>query len=240
MSSSTIECLCCFSDIPKSNTIKCNGSKQHRFCFDCMRSRITTSLDTHKIELGCMNTGECSGEFLEQDLSKFLDPGLLERFYRVQQKIYIREAFGDELIACPFCSIEMLQDGRSDNNILICINQECNRASCTLCKKDVHYPDPCSEMDRERIQKEESDTYKIIKACPTCNVDIFKTEGCSHMKCSRCSHTMCYICGVDITADVWGHGCPVFTDTARDDIEVIREERPQRHVMVLMGLIILN
>jgi hypothetical protein len=212
MSSRRVECLCCYTDSPRNQITLCNGLSPHGFCFSCVRSRIISSLDNNRIELGCIDTNGCTGEFVQSSLSTILDRDTLARFERVQANNFVRMAYGDSLVVCPFCSIQMIQDGRQEGDILICINPECSRPSCTKCRKDIHYPDPCDIVDRQRIRKEESDTYKIIKACPTCNVDIFKTDGCSHMKCANCDNTMCYICGVDITKDIWGHGCPVFSN----------------------------
>lgn len=218
-----VECLCCFSTIDKTKVIKCNNKSLHPFCYECVANYVSNSVKVHKIELNCMDTNSCTGKFTEQDLRKCLSKELLEQFYKVEQKVYLRKLFNDELVSCPNCSIEMIHDGHIDNGIIICINKYCGQVSCSKCRKELHIPDPCTVEDQKRITKEEEDTYTVIKACPNCNTDIFKDGGCNHMICSRCKTDMCYRCGANITDNVAYHDCP--NKYSRRTVERITSER---------------
>ena len=37
------------------------------------------------------------------------------------------------------------------------------------------------------------------KPCPRCKVPTHKSEGCNHMRCSRCQEEWCWLCGRGIT-----------------------------------------
>lgn len=224
MPTRSIECACCYMEALSSQTTKCNGSTPHIFCFTCVRSYINASIDNGKINLDCMDTNGCNGKLTQKSLSRILDKSILARFESIQANSAIREVYGNDLTTCPFCTMQFINDHQiDDHGILQCINPECGIVSCTKCRKAEHYPDPCSIEHSQRISKEEADTYKVIKACPTCNVDIFKIDGCSHMRCTNCKNTMCYICGIDITANISGHGCPIFTRS--DNVPVSNRRR---------------
>jgi hypothetical protein len=233
MSSIYTTCLCCFVETPKTSTIDCDVS-QHNFCYECTRSHVTTLMESIKLDVKCISTDECNGHFREQDFSKFMDKDLLNSFFRMQQRMYLRSAFGDNLLTCPFCSVETVQDGHETHNILICINPDCNKPSCLKCKKEFHWPDTCSSEHKHRIDKEERDTYSVIKMCPGCRVDVMRIDGCTHMHCTICATDFCYTCGEDITAKIWDHACPTWdnsNDSANMECPEVEQRLPQRDIV---------
>jgi len=83
-------------------------------------------------------------------------------------------------------------------------------------------PDKGKSADRIRARRvmEELLTLKAIsqdsQRCPRCHVTISRSEGCNHMKCTKCATHFCYKCGKILDSDhPYSHfkagGCPTFS-----------------------------
>lgn len=166
-------------------------------------------LSTQRLDMKCIYTGACIGHFEGHDVYRFMSPNSLVHYSKVQQKINIKAAVTENLNACPFCGIEVIDERIDKTTVFECPNNQCLVLSCSQCRQLYHPGAKCKSIDQKRIAKEESKTYKIIKACPNCNVDIYRTTGCNHVRCV-CGTTMCYLCTQDITSTVAYHKCPIF------------------------------
>lgn len=70
--------------------------------------------------------------------------------------------------------------GYVENNIcLLCNTRNCDK--CWMTARDGHV---CKEEDILSIKE----IMETSKPCPKCGVIIFRSEGCSHMFCTRCKH----------------------------------------------------
>lgn len=73
----------------------------------------------------------------------------------------------------------------------------CDRAICSFCSADYHFPIDCAEIKNwdKMVLDNENQWIEIVryKICPSCKNPIEKNEGCNHMTC-RCKHEFCWIC----------------------------------------------
>jgi hypothetical protein len=46
---------------------------------------------------------------------------------------------------------------------------------------------------------------RAVRACPRCQMRIWKTEGCNHMTCTHCRHQYCWVC--DANWDASHYSC---------------------------------
>ncbi|XP_031559595.1 ankyrin repeat and IBR domain-containing protein 1-like [Actinia tenebrosa] len=103
-----------------------------------------------------------------------------------------------------------------------CLMVDCGSAHyfCWHCLQEVHEPCTCELWDKwikkiaemlpkiptlkeKEVLDECPETEKVAntlwlvtnsKPCPNCKSPIQKTEGCNHMKCSKCKHEFCWVC----------------------------------------------
>ncbi|KIW35757.1 uncharacterized protein PV06_11904 [Exophiala oligosperma] len=220
-----MECLCCYEDVELYQTVCCDSKTPHFFCFNCMNRHFLAQLKNNNIDMRCIYTNACDSSFDERDVYRFMDEDTLSYYNRVKDQRDVRDAIKDKIVTCPFCSIDMVDERTSNITYLECVNPSCLEVSCTKCKKQYHPGVKCDSTTKERTLKEETETYKVIKSCPSCSRDIERESGCSHMKCI-CGTTFCYVCGENISKDVWGHGCKVFDQPRRSRLVVRRDVHP--------------
>jgi parkin len=95
-------------------------------------------------------------------------------------------------------------DTGTKKDVITCI--ACKRTWCTLCRQAVHTGQTCVEaatggttttITSHSKSQEEAKTLAFIaestKKCPSCDVPIFKDQGCNHMTCVMCSFEFCWI-----------------------------------------------
>lgn len=86
---------------------------------------------------------------------------------------------------------------------------KCQAVGCFRCRGFAHRFWFCSgEQDSSYTTWERSvGNARAVRACPKCNMRIWKSEGCNHMTCTHCRHQYCWVCGT-----VWDPRCaPVNT-----------------------------
>lgn len=227
-----IQCMCCFTDIESNVITRCTGKTSHAFCNECMKSHFNELVLNNKLDTKCISTDACNGKFLRSSLNQFMDSTLLRLYEKMEQRNEIRSAIAEQTIACPFCSIEVIDERPEHIRLFHCPNRDCLRLSCSECMKEYHGQSMCTTMqDKIRKDKEEEDTYNIIKSCPNCNIDIERTTGCNHMKCT-CGITFCYLCGENITNRILTHSCPIYGTNSIALPKVRESSRIVRHVRV--------
>ena len=115
-----------------------------------------------------------------------------------------------------------------DHAISLCVSVACGCGTefCFNCKEDPHEPASCKVWEAFSAEREgaklsgELDSSKWISEnttpCTSCSAPINRTEGCNHMKCTRCRGEFCYACGA--TWDNSHYGCArrAAQDDARD------------------------
>lgn len=187
-----LECeVCCNDDCLESDMVACAGG--HRFCKECVKKGAEEELGVGHGIIQCLT---CCEEMMVQELQKALPPNMLSRLLQKRQIEEISSAGLEGLVACPFCPYQTIMENPHDK-VLVCMNPECGRQSCRLCKEPSHIPLRCEELERtESMRKkiEEDLSMALIRKCHKCEQPFLKEEGCNMMTCPRCKTRMCYLC----------------------------------------------
>ncbi len=216
------ECGCCFDDeVLFEDMLACPDG--HLFCKECIRRSSEELIGQTKIKFPCLG-GECKTEFSMVTLQQVLSSKMFSNLLRKIQEEEIRQADIPDLVTCPFCSFATIMPDESDK-VLKCLNSECLKESCRLCKEPNHVPLRCEEVEKQgetnmRTFIEQRITEAMIRTCWKCKKRFFKTEGCNKMTCV-CGASMCYVCKKPIKdySHFGPSGCPQDTDVRKLHME---------------------
>ena len=71
------------------------------------------------------------------------------------------------------------------------------------------------------------------KPCPKCNTPVEKNGGCNHITCRKCSHELCWLCGVTYQQGHFKNGvCEQFSQDFFDEINLSREDFRANYVVL--------
>ncbi|CAF3332640.1 unnamed protein product [Rotaria socialis] len=192
----TLECeICCQEDLLIDDMVECTVG--HLYCRNCVRTHIDICFKEGKCSFACVENS-CPGEYTMRLVSELLPPKDLKRLNRRIQEENIRQAAIDGLECCPYCPYAVIVDN-PDDKIFRCLNPECMKETCRLCKEPNHIPLRCDEVEKGielEMRKfiEEHVTEAMIRKCPRCTQRFYKVEGCNKMTCSSCGLFICYVC----------------------------------------------
>ncbi|KAL7628998.1 hypothetical protein AAE478_000516 [Parahypoxylon ruwenzoriense] len=239
----TSECGCCFEEFPLNRMVHCNGDIVHWFCRGCMRSQTETTIGLSKHELTCMSMDGCLGGFSLAQKNIFLDRKLRTALERIEQESALRMAGIENLETCPFCPYAAECPPVEIDKEFRCINPDCGKVCCRLCRKETHIPKTCAEAAEDdgldaRHALEEAMSAALIRKCNKCQNPYMKLDGCNKIYCTRCNTMQCYVCRQTIQNyshfnDVSRGGkqgrCPLFDSTEkRHEQELQRAEEEAR------------
>lgn len=213
-------CACCFDDeILPNEILTC--SKGCHFCKDCIKKSVEVAFGDGKINFPCL--ADCSAEFSLQTIQAAVSPKLFSKLAQKQALAEVKAAGIEDLESCPFCDFANIINNQEDK-IFRCLNPDCMKESCRLCKEPSHIPLKCDEVEKDEAVKartyvENKMTEALLRKCYKCGTKFFKEEGCNKMTCS-CGAQMCYICGKAVTNYKHFNGiggdrydlCPLYSD----------------------------
>ena len=195
---------------------ECDGEVGHWFCSSCVKAGVETQIGQNTTNTSCL--ADCAGKFSLQILQRILDPKVFAKFCQRVQEDELKMAEIEGLEFCVKCGHPNVCD--EGNTVFTCINEECKKETCRLCKEDVHLPKRCDEVEKDvevkqRTKIEEQMTEAMIRNCYNCKTPFIKEIGCNKMQCKcslsfklttkynyyfyvivgpQCHKKMCYIC----------------------------------------------
>ncbi|XP_043278217.1 uncharacterized protein [Venturia canescens] len=233
-----VECECCYdSECLPSKCSTC--VKGHLFCNNCIITGTNTKLGEGETRIECFLN--CGSEISLSTLQQVLAPTTFSILLKKRQAAEVMEAGLEGLVACPFCNFASIPP--EEDKIFKCLNPECTKESCRLCKELSHVPLKCDEVlkaDKARHFIEESMTAALARKCYKCQRAFFKEEGCNKIQCP-CGALMCYLCDQPIKnySHFRGQGsndqnlCPLYSDTIRLDAVAVRKIAEEAQMEVL-------
>ena len=119
---------------------------------------------------------------------------------------------GQEVISCPFCQYFEIRD-KDSTNFFWCKAEKCKLMSCTVCKMKLEGIDDkvdeetsedelvfkhfmCMKLKPDKEAFEEGIRQGQGTACPKCKRVGTKDENCTHIVCTDCHLSYCYVCGL--------------------------------------------
>ncbi|KAJ3350979.1 hypothetical protein HDU83_009296 [Entophlyctis luteolus] len=180
-----VECNCCYGEYTMENMTQCEDG--HLFCLDCARRAAENLIGLRKTAITCLDSSGCKYLFPRCEIERFLTKAVLVGYDRLVQEESLRIAGISDLEACPFCDygVIMATDPNVDK-LFTCRAESCGVISCRLCKRKNHIPQTCEEAAKDdvlnvRHKIEEAMTQALLRTCPSCSTNFFKTEGCNKM-----------------------------------------------------------
>ncbi|KAJ8309325.1 hypothetical protein KUTeg_014199 [Tegillarca granosa] len=190
-----LECECCFdNECLGEDILSCNDG--HLFCKECIRRSSAVVIGQGKCEFPCL-TGTCGYLFSLAVLQNVLSANMFSIVLRRMQEEEIKQANLEDLVSCPFCSFSTIMSN-PDDKVFKCLNQDCLKDSCRLCKEPNHIPLRCNEVEKQgetsmRTFIETKLSEAMLRTCHKCNKRFYKEHGCNKMTCV-CGASMCYVC----------------------------------------------
>ncbi len=220
MQAGLVECSYCYDSFSQQDImsmpcclLKC--------CGGCMRQDFTVRINDGNTLIRCHHCGtSVSDDFIRecvtnQTFTKFM------RFKAARENPMLR--------SCSKCG--HVQEGKSSKPSMTCAG--CNYVYVSLCPYprelplklhsrycfthgDSHPGQSCADWVRNHSVVEKATASAIkkdSKKCPQCRVVTYKTDGCNHMHCSRCSCDWCWICASKF--DAQGRAYPLHYKVTR-------------------------
>ncbi|KAK5647902.1 hypothetical protein RI129_002794 [Pyrocoelia pectoralis] len=213
-------CSCCFDDEVMIKDVRsCESGCV--FCKDCVRKGAEVAFGDGKLNFPCF--GDCSSHFSLQVLQAVLTPKMFSVIALKKQVEEVKAAGIEDLETCPFCDFATIP--ARDDKLFRCLNPQCMKESCRMCKEPSHVPLRCDEVEKDadvkaRTYVENKMTEALLRTCYKCGMKFIKAEGCNKMTCS-CGALMCYVCGQPVKDYNHFNGpggektnlCPLYSDT---------------------------
>ncbi|XP_068238259.1 uncharacterized protein [Palaemon carinicauda] len=230
------ECGCCYDDeILEEDMDSCNSTeKKHKFCCNCIRRFAEEEIGQGRINFRCLE-GDCKAEFSLSTLKKLMKPSVFSNILARKQLEEIAAAGIEDLESCPFCNFQTIMPNREDK-VFKCLNPDCMKDSCRLCKEPNHVPLRCEEVEKQhqkdaRTFLENKMTEAMVRECWKCKKRFIKADGCNKMRCS-CGAMMCYICKKaikgyehfeDNPVPINKNKCPLWSNSEKIHAEEVRD-----------------
>ncbi|XP_076442029.1 uncharacterized protein LOC143281024 isoform X2 [Babylonia areolata] len=218
------ECQCCFEDeclFEDMNTC----ADGHLFCRECIARSVEAAFGEGKTVFPCL-TGTCEHQIPLSVLKQVLPSSMFCKVLRKLQEEEVRQAGIADLVECPFCPFATIMDN-PDDHVFRCLNPECLKDSCRLCREPNHVPLKCEEVEKQtetdmRTFIEKRVTEAMLRKCHHCGKHFVKDVGCNKMTCV-CGATSCYVCREpDIGYDHFGQNC------SEQDMNKLHREEMER------------
>ncbi|XP_015429792.1 PREDICTED: uncharacterized protein LOC107186444 [Dufourea novaeangliae] len=189
------ECQCCYdTECVPTKCSTCDDG--HIFCNPCVIKGTEMKLSQGETRISCFIN--CGAEFSLSTLQRILPPTQFSILIGKIQEAEVMAAGLEGLVSCPFCPFASIPP--VEDKVFKCLNPECMKESCRLCKELNHVPLKCyaERTDKARLFLEEKMTEALVRKCKRCSRPYFKEDGCNKITCS-CRAQMCYICDEEIT-----------------------------------------
>ncbi|KAE9382455.1 hypothetical protein BT96DRAFT_772677, partial [Gymnopus androsaceus JB14] len=173
----------------------------HQFCRECLQGYVLSKIKDRRFPIVCPicmndkahpNPGTIGQSLIEQMHIPQKDYEIFEQMMLLQYSIPVH---------CSRCSQTAFidRDEYQEEVIVTCPLPGCGHAWCKTCMQDIDFGGPPHSCDGSNelasLMRE-----KGWKACPGCQTNIQKMDGCNHMTCPLpgCNMHFCYRCGQGI------------------------------------------
>ncbi|KAK2191631.1 hypothetical protein NP493_48g00028 [Ridgeia piscesae] len=211
-------CGICFEEKPGHDFFRIDGC-QHGFCRDCLSSFCEIHVTEGTVQQLTCPEPKCDTRISAGVVRQALGGESYQRW----ERLLLQSALDtmSDIEWCPRCNVAVIRDEEETINLAYCTN--CHYSFCTQCHHSWHQGIKCEDKTL-RLQQMEEDSKssdvrkqarakqlkedylseiavkKFSKPCPHCKTPIEKFDGCNKVRCTRCCHSMCWLCGKEITS----------------------------------------
>ena len=180
------ECLICMEKKEISTLcIVCS------ICFNCYTQYLKTKFDNDFSnsfsQINCPNHN-CDSVF---NMDSFYLHFEKENIVAIEEVLFNKylNFTGKNIVKCP-------RKGCNYTAFLLDEDYQCSTFHCDICQDTWKNSLFIYKYSSEYIRNELSELLIKITcvSCPFCQVNIYKSHGCDHMKCGRCNIDFCYTC----------------------------------------------
>jgi len=192
------DCPICIENLLSKDTL---GLKNciHVYHIECLETQIAQNIKDRRFPIRCPIPA-CRKEISFGDIMNSLQKrSELQQDYYQHSLKFCLESNPEEFLNCPTpdCDYAFLFDPAGPR--FDC--PKCKKSYCVPCKTNWHFKQRCEEYKAKKEAQSDEVFFKFanqknFKKCPQCHFWIEKSEGCNHMKCSRCQTPFCYRCGL--------------------------------------------
>jgi ariadne-1 len=237
ISEASLTCPICF-DIFKSEEMIAMPCS-HSFCKDCWRGYLTSKIgDGPSCTLSFCPAVGCHELVTEIEVQSAV-PDLLEKYRSYQLRNFVDfDQCSRWCIGTDCEHIAVMQNHADVDEKLVAICEPCNISFCMKCGEEPHAPINCCALkDWNALCKSESANVQWIisktKPCPKCGSRIEKNQGCNHMRCLKCQHGFCWVCGEEVEhSAIFQHSCNKFRDDGESKSQSKRDADRYVHCYV--------
>ncbi|GAA5907031.1 hypothetical protein JCM6882_005151, partial [Rhodosporidiobolus microsporus] len=175
------ECPICTEEYFRGETlVACTDG--HLICTTCARLGSAAAFSNLDPRLRCLAESGCEASYLPDETVKFLDDRQREQLEKIRMEGDLASLMGEGggLLKCPFCPYAVVYEDHDQLQTLDCLNPDCARRTCLLCKHLSHSPLPCAIANPSAVHRlEEEMSSALIRRCGKCEVVFVKTDGCN-------------------------------------------------------------
>lgn len=190
-------CGICLDDKEKKDRHVMSCCK-NEICRGCLDENIKLAIDSKDLDL--LKCPFCKAEIDEKDARENCDKDKLSKFNELKLSKILNQDVNKKNCPTPGCDAVFInepdENGNLSKQIITC--NKCKKSYCANCLEDHTYEETCEEVkelkkqkerenltpeEQERIKKEEAETFKFVRPCPRCKINIQKKGGCKHMTC---------------------------------------------------------
>ena len=186
------ECSICLVDCLVREMVGCPAG--HVYCGSCVARCV-------RDQVARGGSGEClvcTQDISTVEMTRVVDSQLVETVEQTRQIRDVMSAGLANLVSCPFCLYQVVMEDPADT-VVVCLNPDCSKSSCRLCRKMSHLPLTCNEVGHERHMVEEELTRAVVRECHNCHIPFQRSSKCTIVQCSRCTSKTCYVCRKPVT-----------------------------------------
>lgn len=192
-------CQICYDALTADNSFAL--ACQHTFCKLCWAEYLQEKVKSGclGIDANCMQTG-CNLKVTHSTFQNILS-GASSRDLKTYWK-WLCKSFTDDnknVKWCPNLQCNNCVERIDQTRMLYEVTCDCGTTFCFMCGLLPHKPCDCDTARKwEEKASAESENVNWIaantKACPKCQKNIEKNQGCNHMTCVQCRHEFCWVC----------------------------------------------
>ena len=139
------------------------------------------------MKLPCMQT-DCKERYTLDEIQQFCSGKVTKQYNVIKEDVRVGKSNKLKWCARPGCELTIRKPGCCCKRRAICA---CGFETCWKCGDPMHEA-ACQVSGEAGLLLHNMNP--AVSKCPACKTPIYKTDGCNHMTCYRCSAEWCWIC----------------------------------------------